>query len=244
MSDDGQELAEADLVTAAQVEDYLAAHPDFFCSRDELLNKLRIPHQRGDTISLVERQVALLRDRNNNMHGRLNELLGIARDNDRLFERTRRLVLSVLEAETLDALTDAVDDSLSHDFKIDYLSQILIADSKFSSRLPCYTKDVVCHRVGVDDLLDSNRVICGKLRERELKFLFPESWKMVHSTAVVPLYYKRPLGLLAVGSGKEGDFRAGSGTLFLNFIAEVMARSLSAFIPDAIAGSSADQDEP
>ena len=231
MSDDGLELAEADLISDEQVEIYLAANPEFFCTRDELLGQLRIPHQRGDTISLVERQVALLRERNNSMRERLNDLLGIARDNDRLFEKTRRLVLSVMEADTLDEVTDAVDDSLSHDFKIDYVSQILVADTAFSSRLPCYSKEVVCSSVGVDDFLDSNRSIGGRLRDRELKFLFPEHHKMVHSTAVVPLYYNRPLGVLAVGSRKEDDFRAGTGTMFLSFIAEVVSRALDPLMP-------------
>ena len=233
MSDDGLELAETDLVSDEQVEIYLAANPDFFRTRDELLGQLRIPHQRGDTISLVERQVALLRERNNNMRERLNDLLSVARDNDRLFERTRRLVLSILEADKLDEVVDAVDESLSHDFGIDFVSQILVADTPFSSRLPCYSKDVVTSNVGIEDLLESNHTICGKLRDRELKFLFQENWKMVRSSAVVPLYYNRPLGVLAVGSRKEDDFRAGSGTMFLSFIAEIVSRAIEPLIPES-----------
>ncbi|MCL6272164.1 DUF484 family protein [Sansalvadorimonas sp. 2012CJ34-2] len=231
MSDDGLELAEADLLTDEQVEIYLAANPDFFCTRDDLLGQLKIPHKRGDTISLVERQVALLRERNESLRERLNDLLSIARDNDRLFERTKRLVLAVMEAETLDEITDAVEDSLSHDFAIDYVSQVLIADSPISSRLPCHSKEVVGSKIGMDEFLESNHAMGGKLRDRELKFLFPENYKMVHSAAVVPLYFNGALGLLAVGSRKEDDFRVGSGTLFLSFIAEVVARALDPLMP-------------
>ena len=42
---------------AAAVAAYLEAHPDFFVEHDELLPSMRIPHQRGDTVSLVERQL-------------------------------------------------------------------------------------------------------------------------------------------------------------------------------------------
>ena len=49
---------------------YLRLHPEFFIDHDELIPELRIPHQRGDTVSLVERQVKLLRERNIEMRQR------------------------------------------------------------------------------------------------------------------------------------------------------------------------------
>ncbi|WP_281647756.1 DUF484 family protein [Parendozoicomonas sp. Alg238-R29] len=227
MSDDGLELAEP--LTEEQVVDFLTANPEFFSKRDDLLSKLTIPHQRGDTISLVERQVSVLRERNQDMRSKLNELLSVARDNDRLFERVRRLVLSVMEAETLDDVIDAVDDSLSHDFRIDYVAQMLVSDTfANTSRVPCHTKTGINSGTGISDLLSGNRVVCGRLRERELKFLFPNHWKLVKSTAVVPLHLKRPLGILAVGSRNEEDFRAGTGTVYLSFIGEVVSRALEA----------------
>ena len=67
MTDKTQPLeldAPVDNLQADTVAAYLQAHPDFFNQRDELLLSLRIPHQRGDTISLVERQLELLRGRN------------------------------------------------------------------------------------------------------------------------------------------------------------------------------------
>ncbi len=243
MSDDGLELVEAkassakiDSVTEDQVAAFLTAHPDFFCRRDDLLSNLKIPHQRGEAISLVERQVAVLRERNQDMRTRLNDLLSIARDNDRLFERVRRLVLSVMEAQTLDDLTDAVDDSLSHDFRIDYVSQMLVSEAftgsdVMASRVPCFSKAEISNGTGVSDLLESNRVVCGRLREKELKFLFPNHWKLVKSTAIVPLHFKKPLGALVVGSREPDDFRAGTGTVYLSFIGEVLSRSLEAMAP-------------
>ena len=38
---------------ATAIAAYLEAHPDFFVEHEDLLATLRIPHQRGDTISLV-----------------------------------------------------------------------------------------------------------------------------------------------------------------------------------------------
>ena len=230
MSDNGLDVIEP--VTEDQVVEFLSANPDFFCNHDDLLSKLKVPHQRGDTISLVERQVAVLRERNHNLRERLNDLLSIARDNDRLFERVRRLVLTVMEAQTLDELMDAVDDSLSHDFRIDYVCQILVSEVyPEASRVPCHSKSDISDGVGISDVLSNSRVVCGRLREKELKYLFPNHWKLVQSTAVVPLHYKQPLGVFAVGSREADDFRAGTGTVYLSFIGEVVSRALEAFAP-------------
>ena len=40
---------------------YLSEHPEFFNKQEDLLAKLRIPHKSGGAISLLERQVSLLR---------------------------------------------------------------------------------------------------------------------------------------------------------------------------------------
>ena len=51
-------------LTAQQVMAYLGEHPDFFQDKDQLLTQMRIQHERGSAISLVERQMAVLRERN------------------------------------------------------------------------------------------------------------------------------------------------------------------------------------
>ena len=58
----GQPLSSPAL-SAAQVADYLRAHPEFFESQTELLAELKIPHESGKAISLLERQVVILRER-------------------------------------------------------------------------------------------------------------------------------------------------------------------------------------
>ena len=76
------------LPDAEAVAAYLRAHPEFFVDHDELIPELRIPHQPGTAVSLVERRS--LRERNIEMRHRLSQLMDVARDNDRLFDKTRR----------------------------------------------------------------------------------------------------------------------------------------------------------
>ncbi len=114
---------------AAAVAAYLEAHPDFFVDHDELLPALRIPHQRGDTVSLVERQMKILRERNIEMRHRLSQLMDVARDNDRLFDKTRRLILALMDATSLEEVVMSVEDSLRQDFQVPFVSLILFSDS-------------------------------------------------------------------------------------------------------------------
>ena len=60
------------------VHEYLSEHPDFFERHDDLLNSLRLPHVTGGTVSLVERQVSMLRQKDLKLERRLRELLEVA----------------------------------------------------------------------------------------------------------------------------------------------------------------------
>ena len=50
-------------LTADQVAAYLKENPDFFINRDSLLAEITLPHESGKAISLLERQVRVLRER-------------------------------------------------------------------------------------------------------------------------------------------------------------------------------------
>ena len=214
----------ADALEAATVAAYLEAHPDFFNQRDELLLALRIPHQRGDTISLVERQLELLRGRNIEMRHRLSQLMDVARDNDRLFEKTRRLNLALMDATSLEELVMAVEDSLRQDFQVPFVSLILLGDN------PAPVGRWVTHadaQVAIGGLLTEGKSVSGTLRDHELDFLFGEEQrKQIGSTAVVAISHQGIHGILAIASRDPQHYKSSVGTLFLSYIAEVMGRVL------------------
>lgn len=215
----------AQLPDAEAVALYLRAHPEFFVDHDELLTELRLPHEPGGAVSLVERQVRLLRERNIELRHRLAQLMEVARDNDRLFDKTRRLVLDLLDAGSLEDLISAVDDSLRHDFKVPYVSLILFSDA------PLPVGRSVPHaeaQQAIGSLLGGGRTICGALRPHELAFLFGSAdAPQIGSAAVVAL--KQQQGILAVGNDDPQHYKSSLGTLFLGYIAEVLTRTLPRF---------------
>ena len=82
----------------AQVIRWLQANPAFFDDQPELLADLSVRHPLGGkAVSLVERQMKILRERNIEMRHKLSHLMDVARDNDRRAERVKRLPLGLLE---------------------------------------------------------------------------------------------------------------------------------------------------
>ncbi|AHL73982.1 hypothetical protein CH92_02255 [Stutzerimonas stutzeri] len=207
---------------AEAVAAYLRAHPEFFVDHDELIPELRIPHLPGGAVSLVERQVKLLRERNIEMRHRLSQLMDVARDNDRLFDKTRRLVLDLLDANSLEEIIGAVDESLRHEFQVPYVSLILFSDSPLPVGRSVAAAEA---QQAIGGLLGTGKTVCGVLRPHELAFLFGEEESSgIGSAAVVALNQQQ--GILAIGSQDPQHYKSSLGTLFLGYIAEVLTRVL------------------
>ncbi len=217
-------------ITEEDVAQYLKNHPGFFLKRDDLLLELELAHSSGKAVSLLERQVTLLRERNVDMRGRLNNLLDNARNNDQLFDKTKQLVLALIEAQGLDAIVNTFNRSLLSDFSMEFSSLTLFGN-------PERHRSASSRMVPIDDayakipgLLKTNNATCGVLRPEELEFLFLEQAKQIGSAAVVPLSFGNPLGVIAIGSKDPHYFRSSMGTLFLGYIAEVLNRILPKYL--------------
>jgi uncharacterized protein YigA (DUF484 family) len=216
-----------DTVQAEQVAAFLRANPEFFVEHEELLSELRIPHQRGTTVSLVEHQVKLLRERNIEMRHRLSHLMDVARDNDRLFDKTRRLVLDLLDASSMEEVVGAVEDSLRHEFQVPFVSLILFSETPMT--VGRWVSSAEAHQA-IGGLLTGGKTLCGVLRSHELAFLFGEDEReQVGSAAVVTINHQGLHGVLAIGSPDPQHYKSSLGTLFLSYISEVLARVLPRF---------------
>jgi len=99
---------------------YLELTPDYFLRHPEVLAALALPHpEAGRAVSLVERQVRVLRDRNEQSMHQLQELIAFARDNDQLGERVQRFALAVIDSDSLDEVLDTAQDMLRQEFSLD-----------------------------------------------------------------------------------------------------------------------------
>jgi len=206
------------------VREFLRDNPTFLDKNTDILECLVLPHNSGKAVSLVERQVGVLRDRNKEMRARLDNMLQTAHDNDLLFEKTKRLVLNLLEAKNLSALIETVYDSLGKDYGIEFSSLTLLGDEKKLPRTMARVSTMEKANERIGTLLGANRAVCGILREDEMTFLFGERGRNVGSVAAVPLRYDNLYGILAVGNSDPNFYKSSMGTLFLSYIAEILNR--------------------
>lgn len=206
------------------VAGYLRKHPHFFEDFPDLVADMQISHDSGKAVSLVERQVSILRERNIEMRQRLSNLLDTARENDQLFAKTRRLVLALLECTDLGDMVDALYYSFQKEFNVHYTRLIL-----FGPHVPPSTARIEYinnARNHIGKRLKAPNAISGGIDVKECEFLFDEDAPNVGSAALAVLSYGNPLGVLAIGNQDPNYYRSSMGTLFLGYVAEVLNRVL------------------
>jgi len=214
---------------AEQIAAWLRERPDFFTDHAELLGELRIPHQAG-TVSLLEYQAQQLREQNTRLRERLAQLMQTAQDNDRLFKATRKLLLRLLATRTLDELLQATQHCLQGEFQVPVVSLLLFSESDtLSTHYPQHRLAEAKKAIG--SLLKGGGQLCAALREEEQRFLFAE--QTVQSAAILPLRGERLYGVLALGSPDPERYRGAQGTLFLDYLGEVLPCLLKRFLPSA-----------
>jgi uncharacterized protein len=222
-----------DILNDTSVADYLQTYPDFFERNLGMLAKLRLPHVRegGSTISLVERQVEVLRERNQSLDRKLKELVDVARANDALADRIHRLSQRLIRAKTLLETINAIETSLREDF--DAMHSVLVLFLEDAKPLEAEAgrflrgASVVDEEIKMfDSLMTAGKPRCGQVRDVQRDYLFGKDSVEIGSVALTPLGVKGALGLLAIGASDAERFHPAMSTEFLSRIGELVTYAL------------------
>jgi hypothetical protein len=218
-------------VSEEQVIVYLRNHPDFFQQHSHLLSELHLRHEAGGAVSLVERQVAILRERNMVMRRRMNELMATAKYNDELFAKTRTLTLELLHVDSWHELNEVLATYVLTDFHADFvcchLSGAVIDAAGPAGSTPMALDHLTRHagELPHQRFVRGSYPVCTTLRSEELTVLFPSVSHHGEGSAVLaPLTLEGPAGCLAIGSRDPRGFTPDMDTLFVTYIAEVLCR--------------------
>jgi len=198
---------------------FLNDHPDFFDRNPDLLTKLELSHSNGNAVSLIERQVAALREQTEQNRRKLEEFVAIARENELLNERLHHLTVKLIECCDFDEVINTLQDLLHDDFRAEAVELHLYSASEVE-QLTNPDLD------GFRDFLDSNRPRCGRLPNGQLKYLFGPQAEDIASTALIPIKGEGLLGVLAIGSHSEHRFHPGMGTDYLIRLGEIVSKTL------------------
>lgn len=222
-------------MTEEEVIHYLKTTPDFFERNPALLEELTIPHPvHGGAISLLERQVSLLRKSTADYRGEFERLVAIARENESIMKKSRRLILKCLSCETLDDFAAAVEEVMREDFGINTMSLVLFSDDELDTSVR--TASWQDSESILKEMLVQSGCYCGVLSVAESEFLFESQSDSVMSSAIMPLasheggqvaYH----GVLALGSNRLNHFDKEKGSLFLDYLSDLLSALLLRLLP-------------
>jgi len=227
--------SEAPLETAldsGRVLQYLNRNPDFFNHHEEILTRLKIPHRAGSAVSLVEKQISVLRNQCSSLETKLTELISVARDNELLHQRLHQLIQDLISANSLAEITLLLKQSLVENFNTDDVKILFLDHQGTQSELE---PDRFIHiddprLVLFDQAFECRETLCGVPSESVRDFLFSDrEYEEVSSAAVIPLHHERSLGLAVLMSRDEHRFDSDKGVMFLNQLGEILSRRIASF---------------
>ena len=221
-------------LSSQEVASYLKANPEFFIEQEDLLADLSLPHKSGTAISLLERQVTILRDRGADARQKLNNLLENAHNNDQLFDTTRNLVLALLRANDATEIAVVTQDQLSHHSNIDVCEFILIDKKNLKVAVSVRTETENILKKKFADVFRLNRTYCGAISKEQTQYLFPGQNNNIKSTAICPVVGDGDVfALIAFGNRSDSYFNVNLDTLFLDFIGHVVGAVIDNQPPDS-----------
>ena len=227
------EFIDEDLTEDA-VHNYLEANPEFFERHGDLLGSLRLPHGSEAAVSLVERQVSILRQKDLKLEQKLKDLIKVARANELLGAKMHQLTLHLLAAKSISETLEAIEAALRTGFNADLSVLVLFGD-------PAEFEDVKVGRFfkpvereseslkAFSTFLKSNNPRCGQVRDSQRDFLFGNETDEVGSAALVPLGKKSEIGFLAIGSADANRFHPGMSMDFLSRLGDLVAEALQRY---------------
>jgi uncharacterized protein len=211
---------------------YLQHNPDFFERHQPLLARLRLPHARsGSTISLVERQIEVLREKQSGVEQKLADFVRVARANDAIADKLQKFTRRLLRASTREQVLTQLEASLREDFDAFHSTLLLVGTPGTDAAGQHFVRTVSADDAGLksfETLFATGKPRCGQARDSQRDLLFGSDASSIGSVALVPLMEKgNVVGLLALGSTDRDRFHPGMSTEFLARMAELIADALA-----------------
>lgn len=222
-SDGAPNLSEREVIA------YLFENSDFFDRHPEVLEHLNLRHSAGSAVSLIERQIEILRVRNHQLQSRLAELLETARENEARVWHLNNLARMLIGAESAGDLVTGLASCLKRDFEVDAV--FIGIKGVPPKRTPMglrYLDSGDSVLKSYDNFFRMGQVVCGPLKSEQSRLLFPQQPSDVPllSSAAVPLGKPSTRGLMVLASRDARRFQPDMGTMFLELLADLVATAL------------------
>jgi uncharacterized protein YigA (DUF484 family) len=196
---------------AKDVELFLLDNLDFFESRESLLSEMKFKDSTSSASSLLERQIYKLRDEQKDLMGLLTSFIETAQLNEDLFNKSKELTLSILDASNKDEVIGAVQNDFTKSFNINNCQLNFYSNSEI---------DNIEKETGMS--FHKGAIHCGSFSSEKMEFLFEDS--KVESAAIAVLVNKTEIGLLKLGSYERTRYLGDEDTTFIEYIRDILEK--------------------
>jgi len=196
---------------AKDVELFLLDNLDFFESRESLLSEMKFKDSTSSASSLLERQIYKLRDEQKDLMGLLTSFIETAQLNEDLFNKSKGLTLSILDASDKDEVISAVQNDFTKSFNINNCQLNFYSNSEI---------DNIEKETGMS--FHKGAIHCGSFSSEKMEFLFGDS--KVESAAIAVLINKTEIGLLKLGSYERTRYLGDEDTTFIEYIRDILEK--------------------
>jgi uncharacterized protein YigA (DUF484 family) len=215
---------------SAFVVDYLKRNPNFFCEHQNLLTRIRVPHESGKAVSLVERQLGLFREKCNNLEQHLQNLVEVATDNEGLNTKLHELACTIISSRTMQELENVLHPALKESFKIDAVMFHLIDDIETKKEGQSENNYKPGELQLIRKSMNEKNTLCGNLTDEQKNSLFAQEANKIESAALIWLSTDKAFGLMALGSNDKEKFTPNKGSVFLEQLRDLISNKVSTFI--------------
>ena len=216
------------------VADYLKNNLDFFVKNPAILAELKIPHEHGGAISLVEKQLTVLREQNQETNKKIHELIEIATQNEELARRMHQLALTLIDADDPKDIFSTMYDNLKKNFHADRVIVRLFANPAFmdSSATDEFVGKECIEESLFKRIIEKREPLSGKMKHQQQVFLFGDDGDDIASSVMIPLHGVGWGGILAIGSFDAERFQPGMGIELLANLGEILSFIIKPWIEE------------
>ena len=203
---------DASELSSSDVRRFLLENPEFFAQHPDLLEKIKLPHEHKGSVSLVEIQSEQLRQKVRQLNFKLNQLVSIAKQNEKIYRVYTDLNVQLLRCESVAEVQFTLEDVLQERLQ---LSSAVIKSFKGPHAIP-----ELQQRLFTEKRFKNTNFFFGRLSQHERQLLFGES--PAESVALMLLGDNRELGILGISSSDASHFTPDMDTLLLQQLQQVL----------------------
>lgn len=211
-----------------EVATFLREHPQFLVQRPDLLTSLTLAHPTGGkAVSLIERQIDLMREKNRALEYKLTTLVRTAQENEAIANKLHSFTRALLLAQGKANLPDSLQQSLRSLFSIPQTALRMWEVDEAFQNLEC------AQPVAVEVITLANSMktpYCGPNSDFLAASWLVDGGTSARSVAMIPLRAganPNAFGMLVLGSSDPERFTSDMGTAFLERIGELASAGMS-----------------